>query len=467
MATRTPRKNSQFSGAAAMFRKKEKDLAAVTKSNPLVSPRRSSAGKNGISAKMKKIDANPLSPPSFVSPGRGKVANEPRKSWGNTGILSPTPLVTNSPGKQTKTPTPKKWKISASAYNTNSPTPPSPHKFNNYYAEPDVKIQVKSNIKRSINARKQTRGSRRPPQEQSVPEHIRKAREREQRRMRAIEEKEYKSATLLQAVILGWYVRTVKYPKLRKAYAKRRRVILAVLTIQKTFRMYVQRKKFKNEIEYIRKRERTIKEIKRMQKKIEKLPKKTKQDIKDKKKQYEHRKKEMMNKASKHMKEEDEKIRKMKQSGEDMVKYMNDENDKVKDLISTIQREQRVLEKQFEVLTAKSEEISANFKSLQKWVDAKNASIKKNEASDQKCRFRYLPKYREDLAVRNKYCITEFRIKELYKMQLGKIVNEVESKCKDANLLKYVHKEMKACKKSLNEMPEQPLPKGLEHRLKY
>jgi len=463
MNTRTPRKNSQFSGAAAMFRKKEKNLAPSTKSNPLVSPRRSSAGKNGISTNMKKIDANTLSPPSFVSPGRARVANEPRKSWKQNGTLSP-PLVTNSPGKQTKTPTTKKWKISPSAY---SPTPPSPHTFNNYNAEPDVKIQVKSNVQRSINARKQKRGSRRPAPEKAVPEHIRKAQEREKRRLRAIEEKEYKAATLLQAVICGWYVRKVKYPKLRRHYKKRRKVIKAVVTIQKTFRMYVERKKYIQEIEYTRKRERTIKEIKRMQKKVEKLPKKTKQDIHDKKKEYERRKKEMLNKARKHIKEEDEKIRKMKQSGEDMIKYMNDENEKVKDLITTIQREQRVLEKQFNVLTAKSEEISANFKSLQKWVDTKNDSIKKNEASDQKCRFRYLPKYREDLAVRNKYCITEFRIKELYKMQLEKIVKEVVTKSSDDNMLKYVQKEMKACKKSLDEVPAQPLPKGLEHRLKY
>ena len=206
-----------------------------------------------------------------------------------------------------------------------------------------------------------------------------------------------------------------------------------------------------------------------MQKKIERLPKKTKQDISDIKKEYDARKKEMKSKARKHMKEQDEKITKMKQSGEDMVKFMNDENDKVKLLKSTMQREQRILEKQFEVLTAKSEEIAAKFQSLQKWVDDKNKSIKKNESSDQKCRFRYLPKYREDLKVRNKYCITEFRIKELYKMQLEKIVTEVERKCKgsDSDLLKYVQKEMKMCKKELKEVPAQPIPKGLENRLKY
>jgi len=185
------------------------------------------------------------------------------------------------------------------------------------------------------------------------------------------------------------------------------------------------------------------------------------------KKEYELRKKEMLNKALKRIKEDDAKIKRVKDSGQDMIKYMNGETDKVKDRIKTIEKEETMLEKQFEVLTAKSEEIRSNFKSIQKWVDSKNISIKKNEASDQKCRHRYLPKYREDLAKRNKYCITEFRVKELYKRQLEKIVKEVEAKSRDKILVKQVQKEMKSCHKLLEEMPDNPLPEGLEHRLKY
>lgn len=457
MVTRAPRKTSQFSGAAAMFRKKEMELAAANKSNPLVSPMRSNgkiAGRNGY-GETKKSSTNPLSTPHFVSPGRESASNVPRNSWKDSRSPASPPYATSSNRNS--------WKSS---------TPPSPHngnKFNNYNAEPDVKIQVKRDVQRNINARKQQNSkSRRSSQDQSnVPEHIRKAREREQRRLRAVEEREYRAASLLQAVFLGWYVRTVKYPRLRSKYRKRVKRLRAVLTIQKTFRMYVQRKRYKSEIEYKRRRERTIKEIKRMQKKIEKLPKKTKQDITEKKKAYDLRKKEMLKKVRKQIKEDDEKIEKAKQSGRDMIKYMNDENDKVKDLIRTIDKEQKVLEKQFEILTAKSEEIASNFKSLQKWVGTKNESIKKNEASDQKCRFRYLPKYREDLAIRNKYCITEFRVKELYKRQLEKISQEVLAKSDDPNLIKYVRKEMKSCKKILEEMPENPIPRGLEHRLKY
>jgi len=168
----------------------------------------------------------------------------------------------------------------------------------------------------------------------------------------------------------------------------------------------------------------------------------------------------MLNRARKQIKEEDEKIAKMKKSG-DMIKYLNDENDKVKELIRTIQKEQTVLEKQFEVLTAKSEEIASNFKSLQKWVDNKNGSIKKNEVMDRKCRYRYLPKYRNDLALRNNYCKTEFRIKDLYKKQLKKIVKEVEANSMNSTLVKFVQIEVKSCRKSLETMPENPIPDGL------
>jgi hypothetical protein len=429
-------------------------------------------GRNG-SATIKKKSTHALSPPPYVSPGHGKASNDPRNSWKNSGTLSPPPFAKNSPSKYSVPFNTNKWKSNA------PPSPHTGHKFNNYNAEPDVKIQVKSDIRRSINTRKQkhsygsqnnSRQSRSFSSSQNqgnVPEHIQKAREREQRRLRALEEIECQSASLLQAIFLGWYVRTVKYPALRTAYIKRRKRILAILTIQKTFRMHVQRKRYIHAIARKRRLERNKKEIKRMQKKIEKLPKKTKQDIKEKKKEYELRKKEMLNKALKQIKEDDEKIRWVKDSGRDMIKYLNEENSKVRDLINTIQREQTVLEKQFEVLTAKSGEIASNFKSLQKWVDSKNESILKNGASDQKCRYRYLPKYRNDLATRNKYCITEFRVKELYKRQLEKIVKEVEAKSTDLNLVKHVQKEKKSCHKLLKEMTDNPLPEGLEHRLKY
>jgi len=481
MAPSSPKKGSQFSGAAAMFRKKEMELAAANNTNELISPMNTNEkfGKSNSSGAKTKKNVSSLGPPSFVSPGLGKASNDFRNSWKDSAALSPPPFAKNYAGKNALSSNTNKWKRG---------TPPSPHKghkFNNYNAEPDIKILVKSDIQKSINARKQKRpfgsqhNSKQPhsfssSQDHSdVPEHIRKARAREQRRLRALEEIEYRSASLLQAFFLGWYVRTVKYPVLRAANIGKLKRRLAILIIQKTFRMYVRRKRYRYVIGIKRRRERNVKEIKKIQKKIDKMPKKTKQDIKElkqvlkeKKKEYESRKKELK-KSSKQIKEDGKQIGRAKESGKEMIKYLTEENDKVKNLAKTIQKEQRLLEKQFEVLTAKSEEIACNFKSLQKWVDAKNESLKKNGTSDQKCRYRYLPKYRDDLALRNRHCIAEFRIKELYKRQMEKIVKEIGRQSTDLSLVKFVQKEKKSCQKLMKEMPHNPIPECLEHRMKH
>ena len=55
----------------------------------------------------------------------------------------------------------------------------------------------------------------------------------------------------------------------------------------------------------------------------------------------------------------------------------------------------------------------------------------------------------------------------MYKRQLGKIAKEIEAKGTDSSLVKSFKKEMKSCQKLLDEIPDNPLPEGLEHRLKY
>jgi len=206
--------------------------------------------------------------------------------------------------------------------------------------------------------------------------------------------------------------------------------------------------------------------MKKINKTIEKMPKKIKSDIKEMKQEYALKKKELKRTCRKQIKEDDEQLQRVKKSGQDMVKYLQAENEKTRILQQTLQRKQDVLEKQFELLTAKSEEISTNFLSLKQWVDTKNVAIQKHEAADHKCRHRYLPKYRKDLAQRNMYCITEFRIKECYKKQLKKILKEIEKKSKDPSLVKLVKKDMKSCQKTLKEIPDNPIPEALEDRLK-
>jgi hypothetical protein len=519
MSSQNPRRDSQFSGAAALFRKKEMDTIDGNASfTQFTSPMRK---KGGLAKKNDNGRYNTsLNPPSFVSPGRKKSSNDPRTSWkNNSGTFSPPSFASTSSmskyatssylNKQHGTPPPEKSKSKAtSSYSPNGFGGAIP--FSNLDTEPDIKIQVKSDIQEKIKARQRSNYAKSHSSSSSspsggnnsnIPEHIRKVQEREERRRRveeekehqvqakeerrrrAVEEKEYRSASLVQAAFLGWYAR-VQYQNLRQLDAQKRKrdakkrkreaAILtqkrrreaAILTIQNTFRMYIQRKRYRHIIEFKRRRERNGKEMKKTNKAIEKMPKKTKSDIKEMKQEYVLKKKELKRTYRKQIKEEDEQLQRVKRSGQDMVKYLQAENQKSRVLQKTLQKEHDVLEKQFELLTTHSEEISANFSSLKQWVDTKNVAIQKHEAADHKCRHRYLPKYREDLALRNVYCVTEFRIKECYRKQLKKILKEIEAKSKDPSLVKLVKKEMNSCQKTLKEIPDNPIPEALEDRLK-
>ena len=99
--------------------------------------------------------------------------------------------------------------------------------------------------------------------------------------------------------------------------------------------------------------------------------------------------------------------------------------------------------------------------SLQQFVTKKNEAIQKHEMSSQKCRHRYLPKYRKDLAERNQHCIVEFRVKMLYKAKLHRIVREIQSESTDKEIAKDAKKALKAVEKELEARPEIPIPEDL------
>jgi hypothetical protein len=339
----------------------------------------------------------------------------------------------------------------------------------------DVKIEVKIDIQKKLRQR-QKMAKPLPPKIENIPEHIRRAREREERQRRALEEIEYLAASVVQAAFLGWSAR-VRYPKLLEANAKRLAAIhqkeaairnrnQASLIIQSTWRMYGPRKRFLYVRECRRRRAKNEKKIKLIEKTIKAIPKTTKDEIKAMKKEYDEKKVNLQKSICSRMKEEYEKLEEIRKSGQDMIKYWEAQNERVKQQQQTIMNEQKVLEKQFELLTAKSEEIHKNFLSLQSWVEKKNVAIQKHEIADHKCRHRYLPKYRADIAERNKYCMTEYRIKEMYRKELQRIIKEVEKRSKDNSLVKDCKKEMKICTKEIAALPQVPVPEGLERWLK-
>jgi hypothetical protein len=525
-----PKKESQFAAATARL---GQQANMNMKKAPITSPakkpttkqptfnghhsvgnlgRSSTAGimTGGVSSNNKK-----LAPPPFVSPGAG-VSKKPvnfsyldkptgtktptnsskskfPSSPGFGGLaFSPSPSSTTKPklSFQAQSPTVKianKPKVPASTYyggsylnkgNDNRHAKASSAAKATEPEIADVKIVVKSDIQEKLRARQRANGPKLlpPAKTNNEPEHIRRAREREERRLRAEREKEYRSALLVQAAFLGWYARVTflrmleanieRLEQIRREEAYLKKRDKAILTIQSTFRMFVRRKRYLYVRDCKRRRERNEKEMKKIEKTIKGMPKQTKADIKELKKQHEEKKKAYKKSIRKRMKEEDDKMEEIKKSGQDMIKYWENQNKLVEQQKSAIANEQKVLEKQFEVLTAKSEEIHKNFQSLQAWVDKKNVAIKKHEDADQKCRFSYLPRYREDIAERNKYCMVEFRIKERYRKVLKKAIKEVEKRSRDAGLVKHLKKEMKVCQKEIAAVPEVPVPDGLERWLK-
>jgi IQ calmodulin-binding motif len=534
-----PKKGSQFAAATAMLGKNQnmnletakspvpKKAAAArapnTKPNWAAKNGNKSTGNIGFSPSGVAASSNSgginknskLAPPPFVSPGAGlpKKSKFPTSSYLDKPMGTPSrttkPTVPSSPGGFAGlafSPSPVKGgkpKLSFQAQsptarnNSNKPTVPAQYyggsylnkgndsKTNILKAAPpitsstpeiaDVKIEVKIDIQEKLRQRQKS-SKPLPPKQASVPEHIRRAREREERQRRALEEIEYLAASLVQAAFLGWYAR-VQYPKLLEANAERlaamrkkeeaiRKRDKAILTIQSAWRMYVPRKRYLFVRECRRRRARNEKKIKLIEKTIKNMPKTTKADIKAMKKEYEEKKKAFKKTIRKRMKEEDEKLEAIRKSGQDMIKYWESQNDLVKQQKEAIKNEQKVLEKQFELLAAKSEEIHKNFLSLQSWVEKRNEVIKKNGEVDQKCRHRYLPKYRADIAQRNKYCLTEFRIKERYRKEIKRILKEVEKRSKDPDLVKDCKKEMKAGNKEIAALPQVPVPEGLERWLK-
>lgn len=465
---------SQFSGAAEKFRQRE---SQILKQNGSLSPGRSAAARALISpipnSKRHSTATNNSDVPFFVSPGRGNL--QQTKQWQSSYLDKPSGAPRGSVAK-------------------GPPAPVSPHQFGGTYMNkspgtmarmsisrmsviapmeetPDVKIEVTiPDIDKKIlarRARQQLLSVKKQPEE-NVPEHIRRFRERERRANEARERQELRKEQLVAAYFYGWKARA-QYPRIRNAnkevlknFAKERAQhqlrIRAAIMIQKTFRMYVPRKRHVHVIAFKRRRERNQREMKRIEKKLAKLPKDTKAELKAMKKDYAEKKKELKQKMRSLLDGEGQKTERIKEQGQNMIKYLQDENRKYKEKQKVIEKDQKMLEKQFDVLTQKSEQISKNFQSLQNFVIQKNQSIQQNEIASQKCRHRYLPKYRKDLVERNKYCIVEHKVKMLYKTKVERILREIEKESTDRDIYKGAKKAVKACEKEIASRPTVPPP---------
>jgi hypothetical protein len=195
------------------------------------------------------------------------------------------------------------------------------------------------------------------------------------------------------------------------------------------------------------------------------MPKTTKADIKALKEEYKLRKKEMKKKVKEEVQAEEQKFEEIKKQGSNMIQYMQDNNRKTREQKAVIKKEMKTLEKQAEVLKEKQDEIEARFNSLRVFAEKKNVEVQKREINSQKCRNRYLPKFRVEMADRNKHCIQEYRVKMLYKARLYRIVEELQAKSKDPELVEDTVAALEELEEELDEFPKIPVPEGLSNWL--
>lgn len=332
----------------------------------------------------------------------------------------------------------------------------------------DISIQVTiPDIELKIQARMEAK--RRQAQDYSMPEHIKKYREREERVRTAQEEKEYRQRELAIAMIYGWAART-RYKNMKRerdirmAKEAREKAIKelrerSALKIQTAYRMHAKRKRYLHVIGIQRRRVKNAKEIKKIKKLLAKIPKETSNELKAMKKEHIRKKKEMK-KELKALKVSD-----AEQQNQNLIEYLREENRKLKEERHSLQTEHNLLEKQFGLLEKKSAEIDNRFKSLKKFVEHKNETIQKSEAVLQKCRNKYVPNHRRELANRNRHCAAEMRIKEMYKRRLDRILDEVETVAKERELRKDAKRAAREIKRELAKIPVMETPEDLKDLL--
>ena len=91
-------------------------------------------------------------------------------------------------------------------------------------------------------------------------------------------------------------------------------------------------------------------------------------EIKEMKNEYAEKKVELKKQMKQMLKDDEKKLEAIKKSGQDMIEYLKSENAKLQEKHAAMKHEYSLLEKQFDLLTLKSDEISNNFTSLQGYV---------------------------------------------------------------------------------------------------
>ena len=308
----------------------------------------------------------------------------------------------------------------------------------------------------------------------NVPEAIQKYRKREAARLQALAQQQRQAAQVIAATVMGWYHRHYQWPTLQKQLQhhqqrrhqlqqERQRQHDACTKLQALVRAYGPRKDYQRKLAILRRRRANQARIQHIQ--AELLPlveKSTKVELKQLQKQFKAQKKQLKQSLRTELKQEQEKLDAVRQEGRDAIQYLQDENRKVRDQLAILTKDKETLEKQHAFLQQHASEIQERTDSLKAYITKKEGQIQRRTISSQKCRHRYLPKYRAELVDRNQYCIAEYRVKQLYHQRLYSLVDQIRVQCQDDTLIEDCVQALIDLEDELaNDIAHVPIPEGL------
>ena len=345
----------------------------------------------------------------------------------------------------------------------------------------DIKIQTNiPDIDAKIRARRL--GNRKSSQvasigdDENVPEHIRKFREKERARQAAMDEKERAAEIIIHAIVLGWWFRRKQWPKLKQDYTERKRIRVqkeaaerlrfnSAIKIQASFRGFGPRTQFKRRLEKIRLRQRQQRRINELERRIAQIERNAKDEIDAMRKKCDLEKAKLDRDVEKSVKQEDDKLEEIRSTGRNLIEYLKGQNQKVRDEMSRIKKDVAIAKKQQGVLQQRKDQVDSQIGALNEFIEKITKKNQAKEIMEKKIRTRYLPRHREDLQDRDNHCVLESRVKNMYKETIEKTLVRLGERNKDHELNDSCVKCMKELASEIKRIPKISTPETLVTRI--
>ena len=342
----------------------------------------------------------------------------------------------------------------------------------------DIKIKTNiPDIDAKIRARRMgNRNAVAHADDENVPEHIRKYREKERARQAKMDAKERAAEIIIHAIVMGWWFRRKQWPKLKPEYTDRRRMryereaaerlrLNSAIKIQACFRGFGPKTQFKRRLEKIRLRQQQQRRINELERKISQIERLTKEEIDSMKKKCDIEKRKLDREVEQSVKQEDDKLEEIRSTGRNLIEYLKGQNQNVRDQMSSIKKDTALAKKQQKVLQQRKDQVDSQIGELNDFIEKITKKNQSKEIMEKKMRTRYLPRHREDMQDRDNHCVLESRVKNMYKEAIEKTLVRLGERNKDSDLNGLCVKCMKELASEIKRIPKIATPESLVKRI--